>query len=232
MAIQPQPTEAFQEGGRLRILRGIFEDPRSILTAIGALVVKQSQRAFREQKMGKTAWKSRGETGMNPNWPAIIADFASGRASPPERRFQDSPVLMDTGMLKKSVTFRLAGRDVVEVGSNLPYAGVLHAGGESKTAALTKSVQDRIQDWMDRAVGRAKKARGRKWGVGTTPKQMARDSKAVQGGDRAQKLRWLLSPRLTGQQLTVRHPARPIVGVPENLAAEIEREVGVKVRAG
>lgn len=231
MATHPQQTEALVEGGRLRVLRGLLEDPRFVLTQIGALLVKQSQRAFREQRMGGVKWKDRGETGMNPNWPAIIADFASGKASPPERRFQDRPVLVDTGMLKKSVTFKLRGSDTVEVGSMLPYAGVLHAGGESKTKALTKAVQDRIQEWIDKKQGSARKARGKQWGVGTTDKQMRSAAKAAQGGDRAKKLRWLLSPSLTGQQLTIRHPARPIVGVPADLAKEIEREVGVKVRA-
>lgn len=232
MPAQYPSHDALNEGSRLRMLRGLFDDPRALLTAMGALTVKQSQRAFREQRMGNVRWKTRGDTRMNPNWPAILADMAAGRASVPERRFRDSPVLVDTGMLKRSVTWRLVGRDTVEIGSNLPYAGVLHAGGESKTVPITKAVQDRLSDWIDRTFKRGQRAAKRKWSVGTTPQQMARDAKAQQRGSVALRLQWLLNPSLRGQRLTVRHPPRPIVGFPPDLVREIEREVGVKVRAG
>lgn len=227
----PSPAEVFNEGSRFRALRGAFENPRQILTAIGVLTMKESQRAFREERLGSARWKSRGETGMNPNWPAILRDFALGRSAPPARRFQDRPVLYDTGLLKKSVTFQLVGSDTVVVGSNLHYADALHAGRETKTDPITRQVQDRLEEWIDKTQAKGNRARKRKWKTGTTPKQMASAARAAQMGDVAGRLRWLLSPSLRGQTLTVKHPARPIVGLPKSLIAEIEKEVGVVVRS-
>ncbi len=232
MPAQPGAAEVFQEGARFRTIRGVLENPRAVLVGIGALVVKESQRAFREQRMGSVPWKSRGETRMNPNWPAIRRDFAQGKAAPAARRFQDRPVLMDTGLLKKSVTFRLIGRDAVEVGSVLSYAAALHFGRDTQTVPITKAIQDRLEDWIDKSQAKGNRAKKRKWKTGTTEKQMASAAKSVQTADAAGRLRWLLSPLLRGQSLTVKHPARPIVGLPKSLVAEIEKELGVAVRAG
>lgn len=226
------PAGLVSEGSGLRLLREVVERPRAVLVGIGALLVRTSQRAFREQRMGKAVWKSRGETGMNPNWPAILADFAAGKSAPPERRFQDRPALVDRGDLKRSVTFRVVSDDTVEAGSNLPYAAVLHSGGESKTPTITKAIQDRLSDWIDKALGRGQRAAKRQWGVGTTDAQMARDAKAVKRGQVANKLQWLLNPQLQGQALTVRHPPRPIVGLPDELVREVESLFGVTIRKG
>lgn len=226
------PAGLVSEGDGLRLLRETVDRPRAVLTGIGALLVRTSQRAFREQRMGNVSWKSRGETGMNPNWPAILADFAAGKASPPERRFQDRPALADRGDLKRSVTFRVVGDDTVEAGSNLPYAAVLHSGGESQTVTITKAIQDRLSDWIDKMIGRGQRAAKRQWGVGTTDKQMASAAKSVKRGGVANKLQWLLNPSLQGQALTVKHPPRPIVGLPDDLVREVESLFGITLRKG
>ena len=55
---------------------------------------------------------------------------------------------------------------------------------------------------------------------------------AAQKANRAAtSLGWLLNPHLRGTKRTIKHPARPIVGLPQTLVAEIETMLGVKVRA-
>ncbi len=48
--------------------------------------------------------------------------------------------------------------DAVEIGSNLPYANVLHFGGESESAPITAQVQARLWEWMKKTRGQAQSA--------------------------------------------------------------------------
>lgn len=224
---------SFDEGTRLAALRGALEDPRFVLTGVGALLVSESNKAFREERLGAIAWKSRDETKMNPNWPGILADFAAGKAAPPARRFQGRPVLTDTGLMRRSVASRVVSHDTVEAGSMLPYAAVLHAGGESKTVPITKAVQDRLWKWIKSKIGGAKRAQKALVKVkGDNALQTnTRDRKAKEASV-AGRLRWLLSPSLTGQRLTIKHPARPIVGLPKQLVKDIEGLYGTAIQKG
>lgn len=45
----------------------------------------------------------------------------------------------------------------------------------------------------------------------------------------ASQLGWLLNPTMVGAQRRIKHPARPFLGVPPALAAEVERELGVRI---
>ena len=291
MPVTPAGFESFDEGTRLRALRGALADPRFVLTGIGALMVKEGQKAFREQRLGNVVWKSRGETGMNPNWPGIIGDFARGAASPPARRFQDRPALVDNGALWNSLSFRLVSRDTVEAGSRLPYAGVLHGGGESQSPTITLTVRQRLWKWIKGLTGarlRAEDAperrekrevsgavkgdaelarlktdlqrskasyKGQKVPKGERERRQGLETKirerraaveraavgqsASMTGAEASKigaarhresvassLKWLLNPHLVGRSITIRHPARPIIGIPAGLIAEIEAIYG------
>lgn len=226
------PAGLAAEGDGFRALRDAVERPEAVLKGVGALLVRTAQRSFREQRLGSVGWKSRGETGMNPNWPGILSDFAAGRSAPPDRRFQDRPVLTDTGNLKRSITFRLVDRETVEAGSMLSYAAVLHSGGDSKTVTITKAIQDRLSDWIEKKVGAGQRSGKRQWKVGTSDKRMASDAKAVQRWQAANRLQWLLDPSLQGQALTVRHPPRPFMGTPPDLVREVEALFGVTIRKG
>lgn len=292
----PLPTIAvFDEGTRLGALRGLFQNPRFILGQIGALTTAETMAAFKNQRLGNVPWKSRGDTGMNPNWPAIIRDLTQG-STPPARRFDDRPALMDKGNLARSFSWRIVSQDTVEIGTMLRYADALHAGLDTKTDPVTKTVQQRLYEWMKKTkadLGRAQaapqrrenkekkqavkndaevkaltaalesskrtyagqkvpkhererrqrlaaKLKDRKRVVANvavarseeiTESEGVRLGKAQRAADGAQKIRWLLSARYTGQRLTVKHPARPMVGVPKTLVEKIEVLVGVKVRA-
>lgn len=225
MPTQSPALEALDEGTRLRALRGALEDPRSVLEGVGALLVGRSQRAFREQRMASIKWKTRGETKMNPNWPGILRDFHEGKSSPPPRRFQPGPVLVDRGMLRRSVNFRVLSRDTVEAGSNLPYAGVLHAGGESETVPITATIQSNLWKWIKSKVGGAKRS-ARKAGKDKTPESRSKAADKLAVAESALRLKWLLNKNLTGERLTIKHPARPIVALPDDLVRDIESIYG------
>lgn len=222
----PRPSlwfEVIDEGTRLRMLRTQLESPRFILEGIGSLLEAQTAAAFREEAMGKVRWKKRSETGMVPNWPAILAWFTKSAGTPPNRMFGDQHTLQGTGHLAGSFRSRVVSQDTVETGTTVPYASVLHAGGESETDRITKQVQDRIRNLISKTAGRSIRARA---SAKTTPEKKAAAGKRA---TLALQLQWLLHPNLTDEKKKITHPARPLVGVPEQLAADIEGLYGVAV---
>lgn len=294
MALRPA-FQALDEGTRLRALADGFEDPRFALTGVGALLVETSQEAFRAQRMGGIKWKDRGETRMVPNWPGVLRDLQDGK-SPPARRFQPRPVLQDGGTLYGSLSFRVVSNDTVEAGSMLPYAGPLHAGLPTYSVVITKSIQQRLWEWIKRLTGAANRAeaaperretkekraavkndgeaaglresiaraksayRGQRMpkderervarlesrlkerarqvanvagshSEEMTSREAAKVASSRQMAHGANSLRWLLNPHLTGKRKEIKHPARPIVGIPPTLVQRIEALYGAKVKA-
>lgn len=186
---------SFEQGAKLRRWEKRIENPEVALKQIGAMMVAESQDAFKAQKFGKTAWKPRAV----PNVYGLIADFAGGAKQPKPRRFESRPALRDTGRLASSINFRVSGK-VVEVGSNLPYAGTMHAGGSTTSETITKAVQEAIHRWL--------KNSGSRWKT---------------------RLGWLLNKKFTGAKLEGKVPARPFVGVTRQTIADVKEVVGVKI---
>lgn len=122
------------EGDRIRAVGKSIDRTAPALNAIGALLVLQSQRSFRQQRKGGFRWRPRAV----PNVAGIVSDLARG-ANPPSRRFTPRPALVDTGALRRSITFRVIG-NTVEAGSNLSYASLQQEGGTS-----TLPVTDRVK---------------------------------------------------------------------------------------
>lgn len=175
-----------------------LDNPEGALKKIGALMLAASQRAFREQKYGKITWRPR----KVPNVFGIISDFSkSGNAKPPKRRFEATPVLIDTSQLRRTLSFDLVGKDAVEVGSNLPYAGVHNFGGPVESKTVSEEVLLKLEKWM-------KTKAGRPW---------------------IEKLRFLFRAEHIGKKLKGKVPARPFVGLTPKLVEEIEKWVGVKI---
>lgn len=227
-------VQSFDEGTRLRAIRGLIEDPRWALRGIGALMVSYAQLAFKQEKMGGIRWKNREETGMVPNWPGVLADFDAGKSEPRKHRLERGNTLQDTGRLLSSIAFRPVAADTVEVGSMLPYAGVLHGGGESQTVAISASIQKALGDWIAKMGSRAARATKRRDKAKGTEKEgplAASRERAQMKSDMAEQLSWLLSPGLTGEKLAVKHPARPIVGVPPDLVKDVEKLYGTTIGA-
>lgn len=185
----------FKKGDKVTRVEQGLKDPKVALKQIGILMVAESQRAFKSQKWSKKNWTARAA----PNVYGIISDFAQGRKSPPGRRFQTRPALIDTGRLRGSISFRVMS-PVVEVGTNLKYAAVHQKGGKIKSEKITKPIQSAIAKWL--------KGAGRQW---------------------EKKLGWITNARYTNKTLTGRVEARPFVGITRNTRKVVEKAVGVKI---
>lgn len=185
----------FKKGAKIERWEKALENPVRALKQIGALIVAESERAFREEKHGRDKWAARSDVNVY----GIIADFSKG-GTPPARRFERRPVLHDTGRLSGSITPRVLGRKAVEVGSNLPYAGVMHHGGPIESEPITKSVQKALDEWLK-------------------PKD-----KGIK-----RRLGFLLNKKFTGETLKGEVPARPFVGITKDTIADIHEEIGVAI---
>lgn len=128
-------------------LRSRLDKPDGALNAVGALVVSQAQRAFREQQFGGVEWKPR----RVPNIFGIIADLSQGGTSrPPKRRFQDRPALIDKGAagLLGSLSWKIRSPNTVLAGSWLPYAAKHQVGGETESLPITEGVQKKLEKFI------------------------------------------------------------------------------------
>lgn len=170
---------------------GRLRNPQGALREMGALLVKESGRAFEEQRLGSVAWPERYEGGPEPyvNVAGLVADFNQGSRRPKARRFDRRPALRDQGDLERSVSFEVIGRDTVEAGSALPYARTHQEGGESRQS-VTKQTKAALWKWLKRQ-----------------DKTMKR------------RLGWLLNKTITELETNVHR--RPFVGVTEDLAPEL-----------
>lgn len=190
------PGPVFEKGAKVTRWEKNLRNPQTALKQIGTLMVAESQGSFRAQQFGKDRWEERSV----PNTFGIIADFAAGKAAPPQRRFTPTPALRDTGRLASTIAYRVIGTTVVEVGSNLPYAGRLNVGGESESEKITEGVQTALSNWLS---GQGKRWRGR--------------------------LGWLLSPKRTDTTLTTEIPARRFVGLTKRTIEDVREAVGARI---
>lgn len=133
----------FSKGAKVARIEQKLENPADALKQIGALMVAESQRAFKKQSHGGKPWEPRAPVNVF----GIIADFHAGRQKPPQRRFERRPALRDTGRLSASINFRVSGK-TVEVGSNLPYAHVHNQGGEVESKPINSEVRSALYDWL------------------------------------------------------------------------------------
>lgn len=187
---------SFDPGNRVRGWQRRLENPSAALKQIGVLMVSESQRSFKEQRFGRDEWQPR----RVPNVFGIIADFAQGKKSPPGRRFEDRPALRDTGRLTQSISYQLVNLNAVEVGTNLPYAVKLHAGGTVKSESINEQVQTLLAGWLKRG--------GKKW---------------------LPWLGWLTNPKMRGRQIEAKLPARPFVGITKETLIGVRDAIGVRI---
>ena len=190
------PAE-FEKGAKIERWERNLSNPQAALKQVGAMMVAESQRAFVNQKIGDKSWDARAPI----NVLGIIADFAAGKKTPPSRRFENRPALRDTGRLAASITFRVIGAgDVVEVGSNLPYAAVHHRGGTVESKPITEQVRTALNDFL--------KGKGKQY---------------------RKRLGWLLNRKFAGKTLKQKVPARPIVAITDQTIADTREAVGVRI---
>jgi len=187
-------TTGYRPGAKMDRWAKKLRDPSVVLKQIGAVMVAESQDAFQQQAFGNKPWAPRGKV----NTFGVLADLAKG-STPPNRRFQTRPALIDTGRLRASIAFRVSS-STVTVGSNLPYASAHHTGEEVESEEITQEMQDLLWDWLQGG-----------------------------GSDHKSELGWLLNKRLTGTRLTMRLPERPIVGITAQTFADVREIVGVEI---
>ena len=186
----------FKKGDKLERWERNLENPRRALKQIGAIMVAESKRAFREQQHGNDDWDERAV----PNVYGIIADFAQGAKSPKKRRFDSRPALKDPGRLSASIAAKVYGRSVVIVGSNLEYAGVMHAGGPIESETISSAVQRALWKWL--------KKKGKAW---------------------ASDLGFLLNKKYTGETLKGVVEPRPFVGITKSTIEDVREIVGLEL---
>lgn len=186
----------FQRGGQLERLAERLRKPTAALEKIGAIITAAAQDAFRTQSWDGKPWKPR----HVPNVMGILADLAIGK-NPPARRFQDRPVLKDTGDLLRRLNWRVTSDETVDVGSPMEYASVHNYGGETESEPITLTMQSRLAKWL------AKKS-SEPW---------------------RPDLDWLTMPSMTGRTIKAKVPARTFVGITTTIMADIEEAVGVRI---
>lgn len=186
---------SFRKGRKLERIERKVDNPQEALKQIGALMVAESQRAFKLQEFGSKKWDARAPVNVY----GIIADFADGKRTPPNRRFESRPALRDTDRLVGSIAFAVKG-NTVEVGTNLDYASVHNFGGTIESKTITKSVQSLLGAWL---------------------KGKGKDMRAILG--------WLLNPDLTGTKLQGEVPARRFVGITPKTIKDVKRAIGVHI---
>lgn len=135
------PYSSFEPGRVLTALREATADPQPALAAIGAMLESRAKVAFGEQRRGKEKWAPR----TVPNIAGIVSDIRQGK-TPPARRFEPRPAGIDTGRLLADISSAVTAKDTVEIGSRLPYAGLMQYGGTSKQpwGAANKDVLRRL----------------------------------------------------------------------------------------
>lgn len=135
----------FKPGAKIERIEKNLDGPARALKQIGALMVSESQRAFKDQAFGDKRWRPRAEVNLF----GIIADFHAGKSTPPKRRFQTRPALRDTGALARSIAFQVKG-NVVEVGTVMHYAEVHNEGGTVESKPLTDKVRELFGNWLSK----------------------------------------------------------------------------------
>jgi phage gpG-like protein len=185
--------DEFDVGDKMRRWQANLDEPSAALEAIGAMMAADSQQAFKDQRFGGEPWPPR----RVPSVMGVIADFAAGKKSPPARRFEGRPALVDTGALRRSITYETDGK-TVSVGSNLPYADTHQTGGPTESETITKSVQDLLSKWLAKS--------GKPW---------------------ERVFRKYTTKKWEGETIKGSVPARPFVGLTDETEADIAGVLGV-----
>lgn len=186
----------FRKGAKVARIQSHLENPTRALKQIGVLMVAESQSNFRRQTFGLNKWEPRAPVNVF----GIIADFAQGRRKPPARRFQRRPALRDTGRLAASIAFRVIGKNIVEVGTNLPYAQVHQTGGKTKSEPITGDVRQRLWRWL-----------------------------RTQSLELKRRLGWILNKKFKGKHIEGTVPKRQFIGITSQTRKTIRKAIGVYI---
>ena len=192
----------------LKVMKGSSEFRKRIMTGLGSLALAYAQEAFDRQSLGSNAWAPRypKQQGGKVNIAGVLADFLAGKRTPPQRRFQDRPSGIDTGLLRRSLTptkaLKVRGFSV-EIGSVQQNASAVQFGARQEQH-ITKSAVKLLADFMKKSRGRVKRAK--------------KVSQPITAKDAAtQKLGFLFGLAKKGQPLVTTSLARPYLGMTNEL---------------
>lgn len=192
----------------LREMRGSNTFRERVMKGLGGLALSYAQQAFDRQALGSEQWAARypKQTGAKVNIAGVVSDFLAGKRTPPERRFQDRPAGIDTGLLRRSLTPSKALKThgfMVEVGSAQQNASAVQFGARQEQH-LTKSFVELLAAWMKKSRGNIKRAK--------------KVSQPITAKDAAiQKLGFLFGLAKKGKPLVTQSGARPYLGVTNEL---------------
>jgi len=128
-----------------------------ILDGLGAVLLSRFQKSFREGKSPNgTTWPAR----MTPNVAGIVKDLNAG-GNPKARRFSPGQTLVDTGVLRGSLTWAVEGK-TLKVGTSVSYAGTQNDGGES-SITLTAAGRSKLTTWLRTLPKERRKTLGIGW---------------------------------------------------------------------
>jgi len=139
-----------------RLNANLTSPPASLLNNIGALLTASMQQAFERQALGEHSWKPRYPKQNEPkpditetetsevNIAGAVEDLRTGPRVK-AHRFQDRPVLTDTGTLEARITFGLVDPFTVEAGSHLPYAKIQNAGWEKAGGPSIQKIDSTVK---------------------------------------------------------------------------------------
>lgn len=208
---------------------------KKLLKQIGALLVRDSRQAFQDQRFGEIPWPEKYPGSPKPfiSIAGIVQDFNEGGTKPRPETLNDRPALQRTTALRNSPSYRFIDDHTIELGSQLPYAGLHQQGGWS-SQPVTEDTKTKIENWLD--VKKRKKvfapdyishkefsSWARSQGYGYTAKKRSKSGNetvlespnAVYAG----RLQYLLRPSTT--QLDTQVHSRPFVGVTGTRADQV-----------
>lgn len=187
----------FKKGEKIARIEKKLRDPHVALDQIGVLMVAESQRAFKQQEFNGQKWDERAPVNVF----GIIADFKGGANSPPKRRFERRPVLIDKGAtgLRGSIVHAVKG-DTVEVGTAKSYAAVHMTGGTVESETFTSAIRRKLWRWLKKQSPELKKQMG-----------------------------WLMNKKFVDTKLKATVPARPFLGITAETRKTVRKIVGVEI---
>lgn len=194
-------------------LRTTLRWPDRTLRQMGALVLAEAQKAFREQRLGEHLWPARYEGRGQPhvNVAGVVVDFLSGRAKPKPIRFVDRPAGVDTGQTMRGLTPRVMVIEGNQIRFRLPTPQAKKMQSENKgdrtsTLQVNRTVKDALTVWLRQRRRSAKRAKGR--------------SQPLTREDAAAKRLGFLFRR---SELTVTAARRPFFGITPVTARRLQR---------
>jgi phage gpG-like protein len=175
-------TIRYRDDGSTSIASGLLKllrNPLPLMKALGAFFVADAQQAFVEQSFDGKQWPGRYPGQAEPfiNKAGALQDLTHG-STIKARRFQRRPAAMDEGFrsggLAGSISFKVIGKNELQVGSNVDHAEIINKGGIS-TMPITQTMKDNLAKILKRSRGKLKGLKPKKglwWrGVGSNLKK-------------------------------------------------------------